>query len=110
MTTELFYVAFMPTIKISVPHRLGADEAKMRIIRLIAETKIKIGDKVSDVEEIWTESQGKFRFKAMGFSVSGALHVQPGMAHVEILLPFAALPFKSKIENDLAIRAKELLA
>ncbi len=100
----------MPAIKLSVPHNLGADEAKQRIAQLITETKGKFGDQVSDIEESWNENHGTFRFKAMGFSVSGDLHVEANVARVEINLPFAALPFKSKIENDLSVRAKTLLA
>ena len=93
----------------SIPHRLGAEEAKQRIARLITETRGKFGGTVSDVEESWTENRGTIRFKAMGFSVSGSLDVQPSLVNVEINLPFAALPFKSRIESELSGKAKELL-
>jgi hypothetical protein len=100
----------MPAIKTSVPHKLGTDEAKKRITHLISESKTKFGNSVSDVEESWTENRGTFRFKAMGFSVSGHLQVEPSTVQVEINLPFAALPFKSKLENEISTHARELLA
>ena len=100
----------MPVIKISVPHQLGTEEAKKRITKLIGETKAHYGGKVSDVEESWVENHGQFRFRAMGFSVSGNIDVEPNQVYTELNLPFAALPFKSKIESDLSTRAKELLA
>ena len=100
----------MPVIKISIPHQLGAEEAKKRITKLLGETKAHYGDKISDLEETWMEDRGQFRFKVMGFSVSGNLQVEPSQVQGELNLPFAALPFKSKIESDLAIRAKELLS
>jgi putative polyhydroxyalkanoic acid system protein len=100
----------MPVIKLSVPHQLGTDEAKKRITKLLGETKAHYGDKISDLEESWVDNRGQFRFKAMGFSVSGNLEVQAGQVAGELNLPFAALPFKSKIESDLSTRAKELLA
>jgi len=100
----------MPVIKISVPHQLGAEEAKKRITKLLGETKAQYGDKISDLEETWVDNRGQFRFKAMGFAVSGSLQVQPGQVEGELNLPFAALPFKSKIESDLSTRAKALLA
>lgn len=100
----------MPVIKISVPHQLGADEAKKRITKLLGETKAQYGDKISDLEESWADNCGQFRFKAMGFSVSGILQVESSQVQGELNLPFAALPFKSKIESDLTTRAKALLA
>jgi hypothetical protein len=100
----------MPSIKFSVPHKLGTDEAKKRIVQVITETKGKYGDQVSDLEETWNDGEGTFRFKAMGFSVSGNMHIEPSLAQMEINLPFAALPFKSRIENELLTKAKTLLA
>lgn len=100
----------MPAIKTSVPHTLGTDEAKKRITHLITESKTKFGNSVTDVEESWSENRGTFRFKAMGFSVSGNLQVEPSTVQVEINLPFAALPFKGRVENEISNRAKELLA
>ncbi|MEO5802256.1 MAG: polyhydroxyalkanoic acid system family protein [Verrucomicrobiota bacterium] len=100
----------MPAIKISIPHKLGTEEAKHRILRLITETKDKFGNQVSDLDESWNENHGTFRFKAMGFNVSGDLEVEPSIVRAEINLPFAALPFRGRLENELTAKAKELLA
>ncbi|MEP6662316.1 MAG: polyhydroxyalkanoic acid system family protein [Verrucomicrobiota bacterium] len=100
----------MPLIKISVPHQLGAIEAKKRITQLIGESKEKFGGQVSDVRESWTENRGDFGFKAMGFDVSGNLQVQPAAVDIEMTVPFAALLFKSKIENEITQHARQLLA
>src|SRR5688572_10177248 len=100
----------MPSIKLSLPHKLGADEAKKRITNLINETKEKFGNQVCNVRESWNGNRGDFGFKAMGFDVTGNLLVHPATVDVEINLPFAALPFKGKIERDLSTRAKALLA
>ncbi len=100
----------MPTIKISVPHQLGAEEAKRRITQLITETKAQFGQHVSDVQESWNGNQGNFGFKARGFNVSGNLQVEPTLANMEIHLPFAALPFKSRIEQEISTRARQLLS
>ena len=100
----------MPSIKISVPHKLGADEARKRIKNLISDAQRQFGDKVSDVKESWDGNRGDFSFRAMGFSVSGILKVESAVAGVEINLPFAALPLKSRVEKEISNRAKELLA
>jgi len=100
----------MPDIKLSVPHKLSPEEARQRITKLISETKSQFGNSVSDVKESWVDNRGTFSFRAMGFSVSGNLQVEPSTVEVEINLPFAALPFKSRAEKEISNRAKELLA
>ena len=100
----------MPTVKVSVPHNLGADEAKKRITHLFTETKGQLGNTVTDVQESWIDNKGIFSFKAMGFTVGGNLSVESAVVDVEVNLPFAALPFKSKLENELTTRAKALLS
>jgi hypothetical protein len=46
----------------------------------------------------------------MGFSVSGKLDVQPARVLVELNLPWAAWPFKGRVENEILARARLLLA
>lgn len=100
----------MPSIKFSVPHKLGAVEAKRRIANLIGQTRTQFGDKVTDVNERWIADRGEFSFKAMGFPISGVLEVKSDAVDGELNLPFAALPFKSRIEAELSGKARELLA
>lgn len=100
----------MPSVTISVPHTLEANEAQRRIAHLITESKAKFSDSVTNVEESWTGNHGTFSFKAMGFNVSGNMEVESDSASVEINFPFAALPFKGRIENEITGRLKTLLA
>ncbi|MEO7299585.1 MAG: polyhydroxyalkanoic acid system family protein [Verrucomicrobiota bacterium] len=100
----------MPAINLSIPHKLSPEEAKLRITKLITETKSQFGGSVSEVKESWADNQGTFSFRAMGFAVSGNLQVEPSTVQVEINLPFAALPFKGRVESEISTRAKQLLA
>ena len=99
----------MPSICIAVPHNLTQQEAKNRIQNFASQSRGHFGGVVSDVKEDWTDNTGSFSFRAMGFPVSGKLHVEAANVRVEIDLPLAALPFKSKIETEMASRAKALL-
>lgn len=99
----------MPKIKLSVPHRLNQDEARSRVTRLIAESKEKFGDHVSDLQESWNGNLDNFSFRAMGFSVEGQLDVQPAEVRIEINFPWAALPFKGRVESEIVKHANELL-
>ena len=67
----------MPSINIAVPHNLPPDEARMRIQKLIGDTKGQMGGMVSDVQENWDGNTGTFGFRAMGFPITGMLHVEP---------------------------------
>jgi hypothetical protein len=100
----------MPTIRLSVPHNLGATEAKTRISRLFTELRTQLGSSITDVEESWTDNRGLFRFRMMSIPISGRLQVEPAEVHVEVDLPFAALPFKSRVENEISTRARALLS
>jgi hypothetical protein len=104
------YIPPMPKITLSVPHQLGQDEAKNRISKLIAESRSQFGDKVTDLEEAWTANIDNFRFSVMGFAVEGQLDVQPADLHIDIHLPWAALPFKGRVESEILKHARELLA
>jgi len=100
----------MPKINLSIPHQLSQEEAKSRISRLMAEGRTQASDRISDVVETWTGYVATFSFRVRGFSVAGKLEVQPGQVVVDLNLPWAALPFKGRIEEELRQRARQLLA
>ena len=100
----------MPKINLSVPHNLSQDEAKSRISALLADCHTRFAGRVSNAAECWSGYADVFSFKAMGFSVSGKLDVQPARVLVEIILPLAAYPLKGRIENEIQTHARQLLA
>jgi hypothetical protein len=100
----------MPKIKVSVPHSLNPDEAVRRIKNLVKEIKTQFADKVSDVREEWTGSNGEFGFKVMGFDIAGTVQVDAREVQIQSSLPFAATPFKSRIEAVIQEKAQQLLA
>jgi len=100
----------MPKIKLSVPHQLGQDEAKSRISKLIADSRAKFGDKVTDLEETWTGNTDVFSLRVMGFSIDGRLDVQPSEVLIDINFPWAAVLFKDRVESEILKHARELLA
>ena len=100
----------MPKINLTLSHNLGTEEAKRRVNHLVAETRTKFGDVISDVEESWNGNVQTFRFRAMGFAVNGTIEAQPSAVLIQMHLPFAALPFKGRVESELSKHAKALLA
>jgi hypothetical protein len=99
----------MPKINLSVAHQLGQEEAKKRIASLMADSRTRFAGRISNVAECWSSYVDAFSFDAMGFSVSGKLDVQPAQVLIEMTLPFAAYPFKSRIEEEILTHARQLL-
>jgi hypothetical protein len=99
----------MPKISVEVPHQLGEAEAATRIRNLLADMKQKYATYFSDLEETWTGNDGRFKAKAMGFNVSGAVDVQPARVSITGDLPLAATPFKGRVEQMIRQEAERLL-
>jgi hypothetical protein len=99
----------MPRISLNIPHNLGPEEAKTRIIGFISDARAQIGG-VTDMKENWNANVGTYKFRAVGFPVEGRLEVLPEILAVEIDFPFAALPWKGKAENEIRNQACALLS
>jgi hypothetical protein len=99
----------MPSIKVAVPHSLQPQEAVRRIQKLVNGIKTNFADKVSDVKEQWSGNNADFSFRVMGFDVAGKVEVDDREVRIESNLPFAAMPFKSRIESTIKEKAEELL-
>lgn len=99
----------MPKSTINVSHTLGKDIALERIKDILVQARAQYGDKISGLEEDWTDDGGSFSFKAMGFKISGAMKVTDSNVEIKGDYPFAALPFKGTIESTLRERAERLL-
>jgi len=100
----------MPKIDVTVPHELGQNAAIERIQKLVSQVKAQFADRVSNVRETWKENVGEFQMTVMGFDVSGVIHVESDQIRMKGQIPFAALPFKGRIESAIRDKAKTLLA
>ena len=100
----------MPKSTVTVAHTLGKEEALSRLTGILSQAKEQYGDRITDLQENWTENGGTFSFKAMNFKISGSLDVSD--TNVEIMgdYPWAAKPFQGTIEATLRERAERLLA
>ncbi len=100
----------MPSSTITVPHKLGKAVAVDRLKNILDGAKEQYGDRLSDLQENWTDSGGTFSFKTMGFKIAGALNVTDTDATIVGDYPWAAKPFQKTIETTLRERAERLLA
>lgn len=93
-------------MNITVPHRLGQEEATERLKRKHAEIKEKHTYTVTNLTETWTDPHSMdFGFKVYGFSLTGSVRSLDDAVAISVDLPVAAMPFqgtiKSQIEKEL---------
>src|SRR3989344_7888133 len=99
----------MALLHISVPHELAQKEAATRLRNLLTELKDKSSGKITDLQESWSGDQSKFSFNTMGFLVSGTLTVRESDVVLDGNIPFAALPFKWRMESMIRDQVNQLL-
>jgi hypothetical protein len=100
----------MPSSKVTIQHTLGKQEALRRIKGVLRDAQKLDGDRISDLQETWTDDGGSYSFKIRDFKVSGSIDVRDTEVEIDVNYPIAARPFKEKIESTLRDRAEGLLA
>ena len=100
----------MPSVKLTVPHELGQEEATQRIRGFLEKVKHRYQNQVSDLEEQWTDNVLAFSFKTYGFNIKGQMAVEPADVRFEGQIPLAAMLFKGKIEQTLREEMTRLLS
>ena len=100
----------MPSIQVTVHHKLTEHEAMSRIQNLVSNLKDEHGDKVANIEEEWHARTGKFSFTFHGLSLSGTVSLHPGTVEIHGKLPLAVSLFRGKIKEVIKDKAGELLA
>jgi Putative polyhydroxyalkanoic acid system protein (PHA_gran_rgn) len=73
---------------VSIPHRLGKDEALRRLKTGLAEVGTRFGHLFSVREQTWTGDHLRFEVSALGQVASGSLDVAEDYVRLEVLLPW----------------------
>jgi hypothetical protein len=60
---------------VSVPHRLGREEATRRLKSGLETARTKLSQVLTIEDETWTDSRLQFRVKALGQPASGTIDV-----------------------------------
>ena len=100
----------MPSLTITAPHSLGTEEATSRLKAFFTKLKERHGDKLSNLEESWSDNNLAYSFSTYGFNIKGDVAVEPNEVKVNGVLPFAAMMFKGKIEQSVREELEKLLA
>ena len=73
---------------ISIPHRLGKEEALRRLKSGLANVRTNFNHLLTIEEESWTGDRLQFRVRALGQAASGNIDVADGYVHLVVFLPW----------------------
>jgi hypothetical protein len=73
---------------VSIPHKLGKDEAIRRVKAGLSTTHTKFGQLIAVEEEIWTDDQVAFAVRAVGQTASGTIEFGEEVVCLKVELPW----------------------
>ena len=73
---------------VTIPHRLGREEAMRRLKSGLHHAQQKFGQFFSLQEEIWTDNRLQFRVSALAQTASGTIDVLDDYVRLEVMLPW----------------------
>lgn len=73
---------------VSIPHRLGKDEAIRRLKTGLVTAQAKLHQVLTVQEEVWSGDRLAFRIAALGHTASGTIDVFEDHARLEVVLPW----------------------
>lgn len=100
----------MPSFSTEVAHDLGREAATDRLKLFLDKVRERYKDQVASLSGEWQGSVLNFSLTTYGINVSGTLTVEDRVARLEGTLPFAAMPFRGKIQESIASELQRELA
>ncbi|MGZ5840933.1 MAG: polyhydroxyalkanoic acid system family protein [Xanthobacteraceae bacterium] len=73
---------------VSIPHRLGKQEAVRRLKAGLGQARTSFGHLMSLDEEVWNGDNLTFRVRALGQSANGTINVAEDHLRLEVSLPW----------------------
>src|SRR5690349_19353836 len=75
-------------LTVSVPHRLGKDEAARRLKGGMAHIVSKLGGMITVEPEVWSGGTLTFQMRGFGQSASGTITVFEDSVRIDVMLPW----------------------
>ena len=97
------------SIVITVPHRLGAAEAKKRIAQQMEILRRDYLDKIAHSEAVWNGDTADVLVVAFGQTVTGKVSVMSDALQIEVNLPWFLAALARPVQNVLKSNAEESL-
>jgi len=94
---------------VSIPHRLGKEEAVRRLKVGIQEVSEQLKQMVSIDEEIWSGDRLTFRVTALRQQIAGTIDVMDTSVRLELVLPWLLARIASGLRDTITRRGSILL-
>jgi Putative polyhydroxyalkanoic acid system protein (PHA_gran_rgn) len=94
---------------VTIPHRLGQEEATTRLEAGLQAAGAKFGQLISVQEEVWTGNRLQFRLSALTQSVAGTIEVFEDHVRLEVILPWLLAAIAAKIQPLIQKEGTQLL-
>jgi hypothetical protein len=75
-------------LTVSIPHRLGKEEARRRLRSGLGNLQTNYGKLVALEEEAWVDDHLTFRVRAIGQVAAGTIDVEEDYVRLEVTLPW----------------------
>ena len=75
-------------LTVSVPHRLGKDEAVRRLKSGIGRMAANLGGLITIEQEVWTGDKLTFQMRGLGQIAAGTIEVFEGSIRIDVMLPW----------------------
>jgi len=75
-------------LTVSVPHRLGKDEAVRRLKGGMSQMASRLGALITIEQEVWAGDTLTFQMRGFGQSASGTIAVFEDMIRIDVMLPW----------------------
>lgn len=96
-------------VTVSIPHRLGKEEALRRIKGGVANASTQFGALLKVEEETWTGDHLAFRVTALGQSAAGSIDVCEDHVQLEVTLPWLLAKVAEKAKVLIEQKGKQVL-
>lgn len=94
---------------VSLPHKLGKDEARRRLEAGIGKAASQFGAVISIDEEIWSGDRLTFKITALKQHASGTLDVYDDRVQLEVMLPWLLAGISHGAQAIIRERGQRLL-
>ncbi len=94
---------------VTIPHRLGKDEALRRIKDGLGRAHSEFARLLTIENETWDHDRLTFRVKALGQRASGTIDVYEGAVRLEVTLPWLLARFARAVQRVVGHKGQLML-
>jgi hypothetical protein len=96
-------------VTVTIPHQLGAAEARRRIDAGFADLSRHLGGSAGALDKSWVGDRLNFSLQSMGQAISGHVAVGDATVAIEVLLPGFLAMIAGKVKGTLQKEGQLLL-